>query len=108
MNATAKNMDWISCAEKMPEPGRHVLATYVNSHGNRRVICAYHAPLYNIWIEPEDDDDTAILDYDEEQKGWFLPEGWYEKIDNIDEFSSVPIDYGEVTHWMPLPSTDGL
>lgn len=30
--------------------------------------------------------------------------GWYECIDNWDEYSQVAINEGEPTHWMPLPT----
>lgn len=46
-------------------------------------------------------DDIAV-EYDEETDEFYLSEGFYERINNWDEYSSVVIsDY--VTHWMPLP-----
>jgi hypothetical protein len=44
-------------------------------------------------------------EYDEETDEYYVPEGWYEMIDNWDEYASSKL-YPEhkPTHWMPLPA----
>lgn len=90
---------WISVAETMPESGRKVLAYYLNQSGKDRRVRAQ-------WIAAkshESSPDSDIGEYDEEADAYFDPEGWYECIDNWDDYSSVGICGVEVTHWMPLP-----
>lgn len=92
---------WVSIAESMPEPGRKVLATYKNNHGKRRIIIASHLPTLFAECECEYD---CNCEYDEKSDESFYPEGWYEQIENWDDFSSVMVDE-EITHWMPLPTS---
>ena len=56
----------------------------------------------------ESDDDSEISEYDEATDCCYTPEGWYEKIDNWGDYSSVAVVEGEVTHWMPLPAPPQL
>lgn len=47
-------------------------------------------------------DDDIAYDYNEEEDEYYLKEGWYECINNWDEYSSIVIgDF--VTHWQNLP-----
>ena len=90
---------WTSVKDVMPKSGVTVLVCYRNSHGNVRRIRAK-------WTPAKTDEANAEFDwgeYDEESDTYWTPEGWYECIDNWDEFSSVMVSEGEITHWMPLP-----
>jgi len=86
--------------ERLPEPGVKVLAHYFNSHGKSRTVCARWIPAKFESRDPETDD---LLEYDEDSDTFYWPEGWYEEIENWDDYQCVTIDEGEVTHWQPLP-----
>ena len=48
------------------------------------------------WVTEEEASET-------DHEGVGLEAGWYESIDNWDEYTQVSIYQGEPTHWMPLP-----
>ena len=85
----------------LPEYGKKVLAAYKNRLGNWRRVCATYIPRYTEVSWP--DNEYAYDEYYEEKDEYFTREGWYEQIDNWDELTSVHINEGKVTHWMPLP-----
>ena len=94
---------WISVKERLPESGVHVLACcrvkWVGGGGRTYVCAAFHS-------EPKKEtccySDNIDMEYDEETDEYYLPEGWWEAINNWDDYSFVAIgDF--VTHWMPLP-----
>lgn len=90
---------WISVKDAMPKSGVIVLAYYINSHNHSRRIRAK-------WTAAKTEEANAEFDwgeYDEETDTYWTPEGWYECTDNWDEFSSIMVSEGEITHWMPLP-----
>lgn len=91
---------WVPVAERMPKSGVTVLACYTNRYGNVRRIRAEWVAAKTI----ESDGDCEIGEYDEATDCCYDPEGWYEKIDNWDDYSSVVVNEGEVTHWMALPA----
>jgi len=90
---------WVSVDDAMPKSGVTVLACYKNSHGNLRRIRAEWTAAKTVEANAEYD----WGEYDEETDTYWTPEGWYECIDNWDEFSSIAVGEGEITHWMPLP-----
>ena len=91
---------WVACAERMPASGAPVLACYTNSAGKVRRIRAEWVAAKTI----ESDTDSEISEYDEATDCYYDPQGWYEKIDNWGEYSSVAVVEGEITHWMALPA----
>jgi hypothetical protein len=94
----ARVTTWVSVADEMPKSGRIVLALYDNELGNRRRIRAK-------WLaakSEESTDESETSEYDEEADTYWLPEGWYECIDNWDDYSSVFVHH-TITHWTPLP-----
>jgi hypothetical protein len=96
---------WISVKDRVPESGKHVLATCeiksLYGYKNRYVCEAFYAEEYSI-PEGKYPEDTDCYDYNEEDDEYYLKEGWYEVIHNWGEYSSVVID-DYVTNWMPLP-----
>jgi hypothetical protein len=92
----------VPVSERLPEPGTKVLAHYFNSHGKSRTVCARWIPAK---FESGDIDiyDDDFLEYDEDSDTFYWPEAWYEEIENWDEYGSVKINEGAVTHWQPLP-----
>ena len=92
----------IPVGERLPEAGVKVLAHYMNSHGKSRSVCARWIPAkFN--SDESDNYDGDFLEYDEDSDTYYWPEGWYEVIENCDDYGSVTIHEGEVTHWRPLP-----
>lgn len=95
---------WIPVEERMPEAETNVLAfcKYGICKGGY-VCCAYYEPKGA--LEEDSDfqwDYEALGDYNEEKDSWEIPEGWYERIHNWDDYGSVKIE-DKVTHWMQLP-----
>ena len=90
---------WVPVTERMPDKGVTVLACYTNRAGRVRRIRA-------CWIaakSEEADSECEFGEYDEAADCYWTPEGWYERIDNWDDYSSVAVCEGNVSHWMPLP-----
>ncbi len=88
---------WISASVLLPD--KNCLAFYKNSFGKNRIVKAFYAKKFQLEQSP----DNSYQDYNEETDTYFLPEGWYETIDNWPDFSYIEITEGEVTHWMVLP-----
>lgn len=82
--------------ETSPKDGTTILIFYRNECGKDRTIKAFFAEKYSL----ESSDDGS--EYCEEKDEYFAPEGWYEVIDNWEDYSSVFVQH-EPTHWMPLP-----
>jgi hypothetical protein len=93
------NNEWHS-ADTKPDPGKKVLVHYRNELGKDRIVVGFWVP--DRWKEATSDDELDCV-YDEETDTDFWPEGWYEAIDNWDDYSAVVINH-PVLHWMPLPS----
>jgi len=91
----------VPVSERLPEPGKKVLAYYLNSLGKSRTILAEWVPAKT----KADDDltDGDFAEYDEETDEYYWPEGWYEAIENWDDYGAVFVNEGEITHWQPLP-----
>ena len=73
-----------------PATGRKVILFYLNRNNKPRTVMAR-------WLT---DEQAAETDAD----GVGLEGGWYECIDNWDDYTEVAIHEGEPTHWMPLPA----
>ncbi len=93
---------WTSVARAMPDTTKKVLATYLNKLGNRRIVIAN-------WVQALtqktqwDDEEFGISEYDESSDEFFIKEGWYECVENCEEYGLFKIHEGEVTHWAPMP-----
>ena len=95
--ALEADLEWTRVADSLPEPGRIVLAAYLNSQGNPRVIRAMLVLAFTVESSP--DSDMGV--YSEEQDAFFNPGGWYECIENWSDFGSVLVD-ADITHWRPI------
>ena len=73
-----------------PQTGRKVIVFYLNRNNLPRTVMAR-------WLT---DEQAAETDADDVG----LKGGWYECIDNWDDYTEVAIHEGKPTHWMPLPS----
>lgn len=94
---------WVPVAERLPASGQTVIACYTNSAGNVRRIRAEW--IADKSVEASSESDIGV--YDEATDTYYDPEGWYEKIDNWGDYSSVAVVEGDITHWMPLPAAPG-
>lgn len=89
---------WVPVSERLPESGQIVLACYTNRAGNVRRIRAQ-------WVAAKTSEyvgDGDFGEYDEATDTYYDPEGWYECIDNWDDYSSVMVREGDITDWQPL------
>ena len=91
---------WIPVTTQLPESEKRVIAAYKNALGNWRIICAFYALEKTLIDDGAEVEDSV---YDEENDCFYWPAGWYEVIDNWDNYSSISIYQGTVSHWMPLP-----
>ena len=84
----------------MPETGVNVLVTYINGCNKYRIVKAFYSEKHT----REQNSEFVYGEFDDAGDRYYLLEGWHESIDNWDDFSSVEVTEGNVTHWSPLPS----
>lgn len=87
-------MNWISCADKMPDPGLPVIAY-------SREKNFYHARFVDR-NSVECSEYADYSDYNENIDTYFWPCGWYECGIEI-----TCLIEDEITHWMLLPPPPG-
>ena len=98
---------WVECSERLPESGSPVLAFYTNRAGKGRRIRANYVAPKSHEVDCADPD-TQCVEYDEEADCFYLQAGWYELIDNWEEYSSIAVIEGEVSHWVALPAQPAM
>jgi len=91
-------MEWISVEDELPD--RKVIAFYKNRSGTTRRIMAEYFHRYTVESSMEDGVED---EYSEKNDNYYIVEGWYEIIDNWEDWGSVRVIEGEITHWIPLP-----
>lgn len=80
--------------------GKNVFVRYTNAAGMDRIVQACFIEKY----AEEAYYDSDFLDYCEADDTYYYPEGWYEVIDNWDDFGQIALNSNHIpTHWMPLP-----
>ena len=93
--------NWESVAEgSLPPSGRKVFAYYKNKLGNGRMVMAQY--LSEDFLECSCEYECNCR-YDDRLDEYYYPEGWYEMVENWEEWGFIPINEGEVTHWKYLP-----
>lgn len=95
--ATVALACWVRCADRMPEPGRKVIAYGITSSGHVRRLRAQWIPRFHLEDDGEYQGET---DYDEKTDTSYWPEGWYESNEYEETHWKIDIP---ITHWMPLP-----
>lgn len=83
--------------------GQAVLIHYKNTCGRDRVIKACY---FRKFTHEASEEHSGIdwAEYDEGSDTYYVPEGWYEQIDNWDDLTACALDSANVpTHWQPLP-----
>lgn len=93
----------VAVGERLPEPSRKVLAHYFNGLGKGRTICAIWVPAKSRSDDLDLTDDD-FQEYDEESDKYYWPEGWYEAIENWDDYGWIKVNEGEPVYWQPLPT----
>ena len=110
---------WVPVSERLPKDGKTVIfwiapAEYASvgkldvdsrcfhSVGKGRTVCGFHCGE-----KERDSEDYGGFedggDWSDDGEHFYWPAGWYEEIDNWEDYSAVAICYGEPTHWRPLP-----
>lgn len=75
---------------------RCLLYTWNNLRKPRTITATYIAKF-------TEQTDEEYGEYSDKLDDYFLPEGWYETIDNWDDCCFVEVR-DIITHWIPLPS----
>lgn len=95
---------WIPVGERLPEDDNPVWAFGHIVHGARTAM------FKGRWIAAHTmrsgdfgADDDMSLEYDEAEDEFYVPEGWFERIENWDDFTDIAAGDYIVTHWRPLP-----
>jgi len=95
--------EWIKCIDRLPDDGKVVLAHYINRSEMKRTIRAQYIKAWTTEADDAADVDTECVEYSDQDDCYYLPQGWYECIDNLDEYYRVAVNEGTPTHWQPLP-----
>ena len=80
-----------------------LLVAYKNRCDKWRVVKAVRYEQYQN-EQPVDNDEGEVGEYCEEKDAYFVRAGWYELIDNWDDFGFVSIYEGEPVAWQHLPT----
>ena len=91
----APTEQWVSVAERLPEPGNPVLLDI----GKRTPIRAMWAAKHTVEVAADDESDFG--EYDEERDAYYCPEGWYEWNQNEEVHWAVA---ETALHWQPMPA----
>lgn len=75
-----------------------ILIHYKTSYGRSCIIKARFVPKFT-----EETEFAEWGEYEEETDIYYNPAGWYEMIDNWEEFSTIFVNEGVPDFWMPLP-----
>lgn len=101
------NNGWIPVSEGLPETNKDVLITFREfmewnkkyRHGTCKAI---YISEHSIKIEDMGWVYEDVEEYDELEDVYYVKSGWYEVIENWDDYTHVYINC-EVTAWQPLP-----
>jgi hypothetical protein len=93
---------WISVEDSRPKQNA-LLAVLLKNSGKYAIRRGCYYEKYEEETYNED-----FFDHNEADDTDYVPEGWYEAIANWDEWTTVSINEGMVTHWMPLPEAPNV
>jgi len=95
---------WISVDGEMPENGATVLLRQVNPNGYTCCIVGRYVGKFELEASSDMVDDE--VDYNEDEDEYYCPAGWYENIENWNDYSGVNVCEGVITHWQSKPNME--
>lgn len=94
--------EWISVKDRLPEKRKTSFERYI--------VCVmrshYPTSSYDFCDSPYSEELVITALYDSEQKLWHLD--CDEVLNAMMDIADSPLNGDFVTHWMPLPSTEGI
>ena len=101
MNLKEIDMRWIPTKYSKPDSGKKVILR--QKRNDKRTVSVFGFYAEPNSIEYEGSDQWGFqADYNEDEDKYYIPEGFYEIVENWDEITFLTTD-GEITHWMPKP-----
>ena len=98
---------WIPVEERLPENAEAVLVRgyAVNSPKYKATFKGRWIAAHSMLADDFGADSDMDLEYDEAEDEYYVPEGWFERIENWDDYTDIAVCDFTITHWMPLPET---
>ena len=104
------NGGWIPVSERLPDNNTKVQVTgvryseYIQKNiyvrFNAKYIGKHSIKVEDMWSYCED---YTWNDYVEEEDEYYVNEGWYETIENWDDYTELYVSDYKVIAWQPLP-----
>ena len=96
---------WIPVKERLPENAEAVLVRgyAVNSPKYKATFKGRWIAAHSMLADDFGADSDMDLEYDEAEDEYYIPEGWFERIENWDDYTDIAVCDFTITHWMPLP-----
>ena len=97
---------WIPVTERLPENAEAVLVRgyAVNSPKYKATFKGRWIAAHSMLADDFGADSDMDLEYDEAEDEYYVPEGWFERIENWDDYTDIAVCDFTITHWMPLPT----
>lgn len=100
-----ENNNWIDTKEQMPPNGKNVLLYYKNEVNKNRFVIGRYVSKFT---DDDVDMESEWHDYDEKTDTYYLPAGWYENIENYEDYGSFYMSCQDILFWMDLPKAPNI
>lgn len=104
------NDRWVPVSERLPDNNTKVQVTGVrySEYTKKNIYVRFNAKYIGKHSIKVDDmwsycEDYTWNDYVEEEDEYYVKEGWYETIENWDDYTEVYVNDYKVIAWQPLP-----